>query len=76
MNGPSLQILTSAAMMHGELKRMFLAAGILALFACICWGVQEWGVRKSAVALGWLGIVCLCFAGTCAVFAIITGVLM
>jgi hypothetical protein len=75
MNGPTYEIIRTAAAMHGELKKMFLAAGILALFACICWGVQEWGVRKSAVALGWFGIGCLALASGGALVLISLGLL-
>lgn len=63
MNGPSFKIVMDAAVLTGEFRRGLLAAGILALFAVICWAVQEWGVRKSVNALGWFGIFCLTFVG-------------
>jgi hypothetical protein len=54
-----VQAVHDASAIHGELKRMFLSAGIVALIAVAAWGVQEWGARKSAVALGWFGVSCM-----------------
>lgn len=75
MNGPAFEIIRSAAAMEGELKKVLLAAGIIGLFACICWGVQEWGVRKSAIALGGFGIGCLAAASLGALIFIAFGLL-
>lgn len=48
-----------AAAIHGELQKSLLAAGLIGMVVCAAWAIQEWGIRKSAIALGWFGISCL-----------------
>jgi len=54
-----VQAVHDSAAIGGELKRTLLACGFVGILGCICWGIQEWGVRKSAVALGWFGVGCI-----------------
>lgn len=54
-----VQAVHDSAAFGGELKRMLLACGVVGIVGCIAWAIQEWGARKSAVALGWFGIGCL-----------------
>lgn len=72
MNSPSFELLMSAAALQGEFRKTLLALGVLALLACIGWGIQEWGVRKSSIALGWLGLTCLAVValGACVLLAV------
>lgn len=60
MNGPSSQLLTSAAVFRGELGRILIALGIVLLILAFAWAIEEWRVRKVVTtALGWFGIGCL-----------------
>lgn len=49
MNGPAAQLLTSAAVLRGELGRILLALGIVLLVMVLMWLIEEWRLR----ALGW-----------------------
>lgn len=75
MNGPASNMLTSAAVFRGELGRFLLAAGIVLLILVIAWAIEEFRMRKSANALGWLGISCLAALGVGAGFLIAVGML-
>lgn len=75
MNGPTVRMLTDAAVFRGELGRMLLAAGIVLLIIFIAWAIQEFEMRKTACALGWLGMSCLAVMGMGAVFLIAVGLL-
>jgi hypothetical protein len=75
MNGPALDIITSAAIFRGELQKMLLAAGIVLLILFVFWAIQEWGLRKTKGVLGWLGILCLGIVGFGAASLITLGIL-
>jgi hypothetical protein len=55
-----VQAVHDASAIHGELKRMILAIGMVGLIIVFCWVMQEFGARKSMLALGWFGIGSLC----------------
>jgi hypothetical protein len=61
--------------LHGELRRTLLAAGIVMTLVCIAWAIQECGVRKSVVALGWFGLCCLGGASIISLLLIAIGVI-
>lgn len=67
-----VQAVQDASAMNGELKKMLLAVGVVALIVVVLWAVQEWGARKSVVALGWFGIMCMGLVGTAG--AVLVGV--
>jgi hypothetical protein len=71
MNGTAAEIAYSAAVIHGELRRAFLAAAIVLLICVVCWAVQEFGLRKSTAALGWVGMLCLAGVASIAVILIV-----
>ena len=70
-----VQAVHDASAISGELKRMFLSVGIVAVIAVMAWGVQEYGVRKSEIALGWLGLLCMALAGIGGVILTTAGLL-
>ena len=45
-----------AAAFRGEWKRDALAAGIVMIICLVAWVIQEWDLRRSTSALGWLGL--------------------
>lgn len=63
MNGQALAIIRDAAVFRGELHRMLLAAGVVLLILFLLWAIEEFRMRKSANALGWLGLSCLLLIG-------------
>lgn len=70
-----VQAVHDSAAMGGELKRTLLSAGVVGLICCIFWGIQEWGIRTTVVALGWFGGSCLGLAAFLSLCAIAVGVL-
>jgi hypothetical protein len=71
MNNTAAEIAYSAAVIHGELRRVFLAAAIVLLICVVCWVIQEFGLRKSTAALGWVGMLCLAVVASIAVILIV-----
>lgn len=70
-----MQALQDAAALHGEMKRLYLSIGALGLVACACWAIQEWGVRNSAIALGWFGMSCLGAVSSLSIVLVAIGML-
>jgi hypothetical protein len=70
-----VQAVHDSAAIGGEMKRMLLSAGIVGVICCMFWGIQEWGIRMTVVALGWLGGSCLGLAALLSLCAIVIGLL-
>lgn len=75
MNGQAARILTDAAVFRGELHKIFLVAGIVLLMMFLAWAIEEFKIRKTAIAIGWLGLSCLALIGIGAGFLIAAGLL-
>ena len=70
-----VQAVHDSAAIGGELKRMLLGAGVVGVICCLFWGIQEWGIRTTVVALGKLGAACLGLLAFLSLCAIAVGVL-
>ena len=64
MDGGAFQIVSSSAVIRGELILMLMAMGIVVTVLSAAAIVQECGLRRSIQVLGWFG----CFALALAVF--------
>jgi hypothetical protein len=72
MNGPAFEIIHSAAEMRGHLILALDALVIVVVSLTLLCIIQEHGLKKAVVALGWVGSLCLAliFAGACALLAV------
>lgn len=55
INGGAIDI-TGAFLILGHLRMIMVATGAVILILCVCWAIEEWGVRKAA---GWCGLASL-----------------
>jgi hypothetical protein len=64
-----------AAILQSEFKHDLLAAGIVALILVAAWAFQEWDMRRSSSALGWLGPTAMIVVGIAGALLVAVGLL-